>query len=167
MDDDRRCTAIRPTGERCGAWAMRDGSTLCAGHAGKGLASDPSTYSARGRASQRAQSAHRKEQAAKAKMTLRERLVHEAAERQDELVRALFAPLAASDDLEAHRAAVTILERMLGRPGEGIADLEAGAQPPSLEELVAALDKLTGLDEPGIPAVPQDAPALHASAVEG
>lgn len=163
--DDRRCTAVKPDGTRCKSWAMRDESGLCAGHAGRGLAADPRTYAAKGRASQRARAAERREKAQTARMGLRERLVHEAAEQQDALVRALFAPLA-EEGAEAHHAAIRILERMLGRPGEGMADLETN-QPRSLDELVAALDAITGLDEVGTPVVPDEAQALDSSLPQG
>jgi hypothetical protein len=39
--DDRHCTVIKANGQRCRGWAQKDGSGLCAGCAGKGLAANP------------------------------------------------------------------------------------------------------------------------------
>lgn len=155
---ERRCTATKADGERCGSFAMKDGSGLCAGHAGKGIAADPEGYGRQGHATMREQAKRRQEEAAAARMTLREALLHRAATAQAALVDALFAPVEDADlpAQERQRAAMQVLERLMGRPGEGIADMTQEQQPPSLAELVAALDGIMGLDEVGTQAVPDD-----------
>jgi hypothetical protein len=43
--DDRHCTFVKADGSRCRGWATKDGSGLCSGHAGKGLAANPQAAS--------------------------------------------------------------------------------------------------------------------------
>ena len=54
-------------------------------------------------------------------MTLADALAEKAAEERDALVEALFGPVLSKEtsEMEKHRAAIAILERMLGKPREG------------------------------------------------
>jgi hypothetical protein len=56
-------------------------------------------------------------------MTLQEALRERAAEERDALVEALFAPLTdpRAAVMTKHRAAVTIIERLIGKPREALA----------------------------------------------
>jgi len=44
---ERHCEHVRTDGSRCKGWKVK-GQSLCAGHLGKGVASDPATYGKRG-----------------------------------------------------------------------------------------------------------------------
>jgi hypothetical protein len=122
-DDDahRRCAGTTRDGAPCTAWATATG--YCAGHSGFGIGRDPRAAGAKGAESRRRNRDRRQLHAERRNMTLKEALRERAAEERDALVDALFAPLVepGTDVMTRHRAAVTILERMIGRPREALA----------------------------------------------
>jgi hypothetical protein len=71
-------------------------------------------------------------------MTLQEALRERAAEERDALVDALFGPLndPGAGVIVKHRAAVTIIERMIGKPREALA-VEDSVPQLSIEDLIA------------------------------
>ena len=76
-------------------------------------------------------------------MTLAEALAERAAAERDALAEALFGPVLSEEtsEMEKHRAAIAILERMLGKPREGaIVEAEPEAEIP-LETLVALWER--------------------------
>ena len=128
-----RCSGTKQDGTQCkGTVGLVDG--LCSIH--RGLA-DPAA-AARQRA---VNEAARKEQAeaaaARRTLTLKQALAERAATEREALVDALFAPLADADvgSMARQAAARTILERLLGKPTEQIAQEEQPEDVP-LETLV-------------------------------
>jgi hypothetical protein len=43
--DERHCAFVKADGGRCKGWAIKDGSGLCSGHSGRGLAANPEAAS--------------------------------------------------------------------------------------------------------------------------
>jgi hypothetical protein len=115
----QRCSGTRKDGQPCDARAIDAG--LCAAHSGRAFGGDPTAAARLSAEARRVNRERRRKHAERRDMTLAEALRERAAQERDALVDALFAPLSQSDPITAHKAAVTILERMLGRPAEGLA----------------------------------------------
>lgn len=127
------CTGKTKSGSRCRTTVgLVDG--LCATH--RGLV-DHRAAAARQHALREEREAAKRREAARSKMTLKEALLERAAEERDAIVDALFAPLSDEDlsPMARQSAARTVLERILGKPGE-IAPDEQPADDLPLEVLV-------------------------------
>lgn len=125
-----RCNATTKSGEQCKAYPHKDGK--CYYHA------DPDTprrLQVLALESRERNIAEKRRQEQERAMSLQEALLRRAADERDSLVNALFAPLS-GDDRDAHRAAVAILERLLGRPTQEMT-VNTSNQPMELEDLVA------------------------------
>lgn len=153
------CTAIRRNGERCrSTFALRDG--LCPVHGGR---VDPSAAVKARHDREKARREAMKRDVERAKLAPRERLRLDLAARWDEVQRVLLDGALAEGD---RGTLLRLLDQAFGKPGETAAP--DGPPPvPSLEELVAALDAITGLDEAGTQPVPDDVPDLQACPVQG
>jgi hypothetical protein len=119
--EHRRCAGTRRDGAPCTAWATATG--YCAGHSGFGIGRDPRAAGMQGAASRRARREQRRLHAERRDMTLQEALRERAATERGALVDALFGPLTDPEAgvMTKHRAAVTIIERMIGKPREALA----------------------------------------------
>lgn len=100
----RKCSAIARTGERCRAWAIRDGDQ-CAAHSGV-----VSLDSARGVEARRKAAETRR----LARMTVRDRLAHELESDQEALVQALKDGIRLADRKAAAQAAMKYVQLVYG-----------------------------------------------------
>lgn len=124
-----RCSETKKSGEPCGAWAV-NGGTLCAGHAGLGIAADPHAYASDGA---RAKAANARDRAALRKETLLERLARLLEEQAGEIV-AEYRAAGKSGDWRATEALIT---RVHGKPVERV-QVEAPADPLGVASMTAA-----------------------------
>lgn len=167
------CQGITKAGTRCkGTLGLVDG--LCSIH--RGLID----HRAAQRAQKAAQAAARADQqatlrneATRNQMTLKQRLAARAAEEAEAIVDALFAPLhdmdlldeegklvrAGAGTMEKQRAAQGILDRLIGRPGEGLGAVEQAPEPRTLEEIVGAWMAADAAHEVGQVPPPLDEPS--------
>lgn len=118
------------TGERCTRPTAK-GGTLCAGHAGYGIAADPSAHASDGA---RAKAANARERAALRKETLLERISRQTEERASEIVQAYFTAGVERGDWRALEALVT---RVHGKPVERV-EVEAPADPFGVADMTPA-----------------------------
>lgn len=117
------------TGERCTRPTAK-GGTLCAGHAGYGIAADPSAHASDGA---RAKAANARERAALRKETLLERISRQTEEKASEIVAAYFAAGAKGD----WRALEALVTRVHGKPVERV-EVEAPVDPFGVADMTPA-----------------------------
>lgn len=140
------CIAIRKNGKRCQSrFALRDG--LCPVHGGR---VDPSAAVKARHERERERREAMKRDVERARLAPRDRLRLDLAARWDEVQRVLLDGALADGD---RATLLRLLDQAFGKPGENAAP-DAAAPQPTLDELVAALDAITGLDS-GTPLVPE------------
>jgi hypothetical protein len=116
----QRCEGIKADGEQCGAWAAL-GGTLCAGHAGLGIAADPAGYA---KAANAKSVEVRQARAEERKMSLLERLAR-LLEADAEQIASEYRAAGKGGDWRATEALIT---RVHGKPVERV-QVEAPADP--------------------------------------
>lgn len=151
--DPRLCTKRKADGNLCGAYALKDGSRLCPGHAGKGIAASPAAFARQG-AEQSAQT--RRDRAAERRMTPAERLRAVAAREEAALAERLVALALNGDPGVSLQAIKLIHERLYGRPTQPVEHsedtftaLRRTLTPQDVAELRAQLQTLRELPEQG------------------
>lgn len=121
VPEEKRCTATKKDGERCGARKALGGE-LCAGHAGLGVAGDPTVSKL---AAQRSAENRRAKVEARKKTAMD--WLADALEEKGERIAEAAARLAENGDM---RAAQFLFERVYGKPvervqTEDVTDLDA------------------------------------------
>lgn len=145
-DTPETCKGIRKNGERCrSTLGLREG--LCPVHDGR---ADPSMAVRVRHRKFHERRAATQQAVERAKMAPRDRLRLDLAARWDEVQRVLLDGALADGD---RATLLRLLDQAFGKPGENAAP-DAAAPQPTLDELVAALDAITGLDS-GTPLVPE------------
>ena len=116
------------------------GGTLCAGHAGLGVAANPQAAQEAAAASQRAKAADRRQKAERAKMSTRERVAEVLEELQGDVEAAYRAALrtGSPEDLRRAQAAELLMSRVHGRPAQPTRD-----ETPTLHGDLAALEAMS------------------------
>ena len=155
--DARRCQGEGRDGERCKAYAVR-GQSLCAGHAGLGIAADPAAAQAASVRVRKEQAEDRQHVAEKAQRTVKQALAGLAEELVEELKGAYRAALrsGSADDLRRAQAAEYLLSRVYGKPAQPTRD-----ETPTVATALAELDDLSleelGALARGLPTPPRSA----------
>lgn len=134
-----RCSGTRKDGSPCQGFPFRgDPEGLCSTHSplveqrNRLIAGEAKELAALSTAARRAKREAREREKLAANATVRDALRAEAAKRRDAVVAALFAPLDddSLDPREQQQAAIRILERILGRPGEVLDSLDGDVSGP-------------------------------------
>lgn len=126
--EKRYCEATsKKTGERCKAFAMH-GSTMCAGHAGKGFGADPSQAARKSAEVRSGQAEVRRKRLRDALADAVEGELHEA------IVAAYRTALVSGEAGERLRAAEALLSRVYGKPKETVETVQR-ERPKELQEI--------------------------------
>lgn len=131
--DPRKCTHVYDDGRLCNGWATQ-GTGLCGGHRGLGLAADPSTYGAQGAAATNAQAQERAQERRDKPKTLKEALAKRLEDRADAITnRYESIALGSTSDAASLTALDQWISRVHGRPTEHVETTVVA--PASLEAL--------------------------------
>ena len=114
--DERHCSHIREDGSRCKGWKMR-GSDLCAGHAGRGIAANPSAYAREGAA---VSAEVRQERAEVAPKSYKQALQAAWEQHAAAIVARRLDIITNGSDADALRAIEAMESRIYGKPKETV-----------------------------------------------